>query len=101
MLFRLVLAECRFWFKFQNPFFVFCLHLETVATISLSSGMVSPLTFGGVMICSKCPLIIPGRCYRVQGGGFLSSIRSEGIRRERKQIIEPTTSLQAPVKHRV
>ena len=32
--------------------------------------MVSPLPCSGVMTCSKCPLIIPGRRYRLPGWGF-------------------------------
>ena len=57
--------------------------------------MISPLPCSGVMICSKCSLIIPGRRYRLPGGVILSPLRSEGIRQASKQLIEATTSLQS------
>ena len=47
--------------------------------------MVSPLACSGVIICAKCPLIIPGRrylSYRLPGGVILSPLCSECIRRE-------------------
>ena len=43
--------------------------------------MVSPLRCSGVMLCSKCPLTIPGRRYRLPGGVMVSPLRSEGIPR--------------------
>ena len=42
--------------------------------------MVSPLPCRGVMLCSKCPLTIPGRRYRLPGGVIVSPLRSESIR---------------------
>ena len=43
---------------------------------------IYPLSPGAaVMICSKCPLTIPGRRYRLPVGVIVSPLRSEGIRR--------------------
>ena len=58
--------------------------------------MVSPLPCSGVMLCSKCPLTIPGRCYRLPGGVIVSPLPSEGIRRASylaSNYISPSTRL--------
>ena len=85
------------WHRFVHTTIV----VFVVAYTDLIDVMVSPLPCSGVMICTKCPLIIPGRRYRLPGGVVLSPLRSEGIRRAKQPIEETTTSLQTPVKHQV
>ena len=46
-----------------------------------ASVVVSPLPGADVMICSKYPIAIPGRRYRLPGGVIVSPPRSEAIRR--------------------
>ena len=48
--------------------------------------MVSPLPCCGVMICSKCPLIIPGRRYRLPGRGFFRPFVQKALRRPSKRL---------------
>ena len=60
--------------------------------------VVSPLPCSGVMMdgCSKCPLVIPDRRYRLPEGIILSPLRSEDIRRASKQLIEATIYSKHP-----
>ena len=55
-----------------------------------ASVMVSPLPCSGVMLCSKCPLTIPGRRsgrrYRLPGGVIVSPLRSKESKHQSKHL---------------